>query len=90
MNVRARNPRIETAVAATTGGSWLRWAAATFAVVAIVALLALTLFAGLSHLQPGWRVAQAPSLAVERAVPQDQARRQTGDTRVDDTRVLAR
>lgn len=89
MKVRTRNPRNETAGDTPSKWSrsqfWRQWAAATFVVAAVVAILALTLFAGLTHLRPNWRIAAAPSLALERALPPDQAGRSA-----DDTRVLAR
>lgn len=78
---------LRAAAHGATRGSpeWIRWGAAGVAVAAVVIALALTLFAGLAQLQPGWRVAQGPSLAIERALPRDQAARQA-----DESRVIAR
>jgi hypothetical protein len=61
---------------------WLKAAGLGVATAAIVALLATVLFAALIKLPRGWRVAEAPSLAMERAVPKDEASRQSDGLRI--------
>ena len=65
--------------------AWAQWTAAAFLAASAVTAITLMLFAGLYSWRAGQRVAQAPSLALERAIPQSAA----GGS-VDDTRVLAR
>ncbi len=64
---------------------WAQWATAAFLAASAVTALTLMLFAGLHSWRPGQRVAQAPSLGLERAIPPSAAGRSA-----DDTRVLAR
>ena len=64
---------------------WAQWTAASLVAAGIVTAMTLMLFAGLSAWRPGQRVAEAPSLGLERAIPPATAGRYA-----DDTRVLAR
>jgi len=50
--------------------------------MAVVAFLSLALFTALTRWQPGVLVAQAPSLAVDRAAPRSGAHDASGETRV--------
>ncbi|MFN3889702.1 MAG: hypothetical protein ACK4MV_04830 [Beijerinckiaceae bacterium] len=49
--------------------AWLQWTAAAAASALLVATVWLALFSVLTRWEPGVRVAQAPSLAIDRAPP---------------------
>ncbi len=77
---RAKQKPASPAVARSP--DWLKAAGLAVATAVIVGFLATAMFAALTKLPRGWRVAQAPSLAVERAVPKDEARRQSDGLRI--------
>jgi hypothetical protein len=85
MPVRTPDKRPHSRVKRRRETSWAQWAAAVLGAIVIVAALTATLLAGLTKLQPGWRVAHAPALTSERALQQDPARRHA-----DDRRIIAR
>lgn len=64
---------------------WAQWTAASLLAALIVTALTLIVFAGLNSWRPSQRVAVAPSLGLERAMPPVAAGRSA-----DDARVLAR
>lgn len=64
---------------------WLHWTAAAALAIAVVTSMTGALYVGFARWQPGVRVAEGPSLAVERAT-----RTPPAAPAADDRRVIAR